>query len=45
MKKEVDISISRIISRFGDDKTTELTQMLNDFAELLAQMRSESENV
>jgi len=45
LKKEVDLLISRIVSRFGDDKTTELTQMLNDFAGLLVQMRSESENI
>ncbi len=42
MKEQLDRTISIIISRFGEDNTITLTQMLSDFADLLTQVQNEN---
>jgi len=43
-KKRMDQTICEIIARFGEDRITVFTQMLNDFANLLTQIQDEYKN-
>jgi len=43
-KSQMDKTLGAIISRFGEDRMTAFTEMLNDFAGLLTQIQNESKN-